>query len=78
MIIADLNYLETISEDTQIAGGIRRGGIYFPLPKSVAYADATAQALGSFYNKTYTFTQANAVAGVFASSASSSSAVAVG
>jgi hypothetical protein len=74
MIIADLNYLE-VAEETSVVGadgwGRRR------LPSAKAHAVALADAIG-FRTKTFTGTDAQAVAGLFSSSASESSASAIG
>ncbi len=67
MIIADLNHLETISENMEIIGGGRR----WKVPSATAEAFATADALG-FKTESYTDTYARAVAGSFSSSGSHS------
>jgi hypothetical protein len=72
MIIADLNHIETIAQETTIAGGWN-----FWFPKAEAFAVADAQAVG-FYTQTKSGTLTQAAAGVFSSSSSFSYSKAVG
>lgn len=74
MIISDLNHLESVSKDAAILGG--RGSRYRS-PSAEAYADAWADAIGRRTTSS-TFTSAQAVAGTFSSSTSSSYARAEG
>jgi hypothetical protein len=75
MIIADLNYLEIISEDASCVEG---GGPLFSIPP-IAQADsiAAADALG-YFSQTLTATKTVSVAGLFSSSLAVSSSESVG
>jgi hypothetical protein len=75
MIIADLNYLETASEEFNIVGASWWRKPYIPVAKADAIATSTA--IG-FRASSYTYTDTQAVAGLFASSTSASSAYAAG
>lgn len=75
MTINDLNYLENINDEAQITGAgrpSRRSPI-----RATAIADATSEAIGR-RSYTATFTETQAVAGLFSYSGSSSSASASG
>jgi|GEM_PF-3491903 len=74
MIIADLNYLETISKDTSCVEG---GLIPRRPPSANALALSNAQAIG-FNTQTETVATTGAVAGLFSSSYSGSQSIAVG
>ncbi|MBE7384738.1 MAG: hypothetical protein F6J95_025405 [Leptolyngbya sp. SIO1E4] len=69
MKINDLNHLSTLSEDAPIMGGGRKKRRRQPRAK--AFADAKATAIG-FRTYSDTITNAEAVAGLFSSSSSSS------
>lgn len=76
MIINDLNYLESITEEVQIIGAGRPRPSRH-VPRAVAFADATSEAIGR-RTRTETFTETEAVAGLFSYSNSSSFASASG
>ncbi|MBW4647669.1 MAG: hypothetical protein KME06_03075 [Kastovskya adunca ATA6-11-RM4] len=68
MVISDLNHLEVVTEEKNILGG----GRFRRIPVAKAESVATADAIGSRYTESYTFTSAQSVAGLFSSSASAS------
>lgn len=75
MLIKDLNHLDVVSEETAIVGGRRNWKRSTPMAE--AFADAYSDAIGfKAFSLTYTDTQA--VAGLFASSQSGSYAKATG
>lgn len=73
MIISDLNYLEVIAEKVEVVGG----AIDLSMYNFYAQADAgsAAEAIGSI-SQTATVTETGAVAGLFSTSISLSSAIA--
>ncbi|MEM7769546.1 MAG: hypothetical protein AAGA75_07515 [Cyanobacteria bacterium P01_E01_bin.6] len=79
MIISDLNYIESVSDETQVLGGRRKKGKKGrkTYGKALAKAGADALAIGK-YSFSATYTNAQAVAGVFSSSSSHSVAASAG
>ena len=68
MLIADLNYLESVAEETIVGGRRRRRRT----PKAFAEALASSEAIGSLYTDSFTESYTQAVAGLFSSSFASS------
>jgi hypothetical protein len=69
MIISDLNYLEVVTESSEIEGGSYKKKYYYSDAKAKAYADAAA--IGGKYNTAYTKTYADAYTAPYFASASS-------
>jgi hypothetical protein len=74
MVISDLNHLEVVTEEKNILGG----GRFRRIPVATAESLANADAIGTRYTDSYTFSSAQAVAGLFSSSTSASYAEARG
>ncbi len=76
MIIADLNYLEAISEDTACVEGSGPPQYRFP-PSAEALSFGDAVAIG-YRTQTVTQNYTEAVSGLFSHSSGASSSLAVG